>query len=150
MCILNKEIQHLATLFYFLRKSLTLKVRVSGKKLNASLTILRQSLIQLWHLCLSLSISIPPSLFLYLYSSSSLIFSVSPFLIRVVCLNIFCPLSFVNVSSCLSLSMLHLYFIFVVYFNQRTNEWVLSHLFTGRYHLWGILTSFSVTDGKTS
>ena len=43
------KIQHISTLFYFLRKSLTLEVWVSRKRLNATLTILIQSLIRPWH-----------------------------------------------------------------------------------------------------
>ena len=48
MCIYTTFylLQHLSTLFYFLRKSLTLEVRASGNKLNATSTILIQSLIR--------------------------------------------------------------------------------------------------------
>ena len=48
---LGNSTQHLSTLFYFLKKSLTLGVWLSRKMLNASLTILIWSLIQRWHTC---------------------------------------------------------------------------------------------------
>ena len=43
------KIQHLSTIFYFLRKSLTWEVGYQGRKLNAISTILIRSITQRWY-----------------------------------------------------------------------------------------------------